>query len=134
MDFSSIPLFGTIKKRLDWLSQRQEVLSQNIANSDTPEYRARDLKPFDFKDIVRRQTMQINMDVTRKDHLGGNRKRIRDFAEKPTRKPYETLPDGNAVVLEEQMMKIAQTTTSHNLATQLYRKHLAMFRTALGRR
>lgn len=133
MDYSSIPLFGVIRKRLSWLAQRQEVLAQNIANSDTPRYRPSDLKAFDFKELIRRESMQINMATTREGHLGGRRKRIRDFTEEVTRRPYETSPDGNAVVLEEQMVKIAQTQISHTLATKLYSKHLEMFLIAIGK-
>lgn len=133
MDFTNIPLFGVIRNRLSWLSQRQEILAQNIANSDTPRYRPSDIKPYDFSKLVRRESMQINMDVTRKNHLGGRRKRVRDFAEEVTRRPYETAPNGNAVVLEEQMVKVAETNLSHSMITALYKKHLLMFKMALGK-
>jgi len=134
MDFDSIPLFGVVKKRFAWLTQRQEVLSQNVANADTPSYRPRDLKKFEFRELVRRENMQLNMDTTRGDHLGGRRKRIRDFAEAKERKPFETAPAGNAVVLEEQMAKVNETAIGHKLTAELYRKHISMIRMALGRR
>ena len=68
MSFNNITLFASVRKRLDWLTQRQEVLSQNIANSDTPEYRARDLKGYKFKDILRRESMQLNMSASESNH------------------------------------------------------------------
>ena len=37
MDLSKIPLLGMVTKHMDWLNQRQKVISQNIANSDTPD-------------------------------------------------------------------------------------------------
>lgn len=134
MDLDAIPLFALTKKRLAWLSQRQEVLAQNIANADTPGYRPHDLKPFRFRELVRSEHAQINMNRTAAGHLPGRRKRIREFAEAEERRPFETAPAGNAVILEEQMAKVNETTMVHKLATQLYRKHLGMFRTALGRR
>jgi flagellar basal-body rod protein FlgB len=134
MDLSKITLFALSKKRMDWLNQRQEVLSQNIANADTPGYRAQDLKKFKFKELIRRESMQLNMDVKNSDHLGGRRKRIKDFAIEKDRKPYETMPGGNAVVIEEQMHKIGETSTKHKITVELYKKHLGMFRMALGRR
>ena len=134
MDFESIPLFGVVKKRLAWLGQRQEVLAQNVANADTPAYRARDLKKFKFDELVRREAAQVNMDTTRADHLGGRRKRIRDFAEHQERKPFETAPAGNAVILEEQMAKINESVVGHKLTTQLYRKHLGMIKAAVRAR
>ena len=47
-ELSSLGLFQAVKKRLNWLGQRQEVLAQNIANADTPDYRSADLKPYNF--------------------------------------------------------------------------------------
>ena len=48
-------------------------------------------------------------------------------------KPAERAPDGNAVALDEQLTKIADTETTQALVTNLYKKYLGMFRTALGR-
>src|SRR5690349_5580690 len=48
MDFSKLPLFSMISQRIGWLSERQKVLAENVANADTPNYKARDLKPQDF--------------------------------------------------------------------------------------
>ena len=81
MDFNSIPLFQAVKKRLSWLGQRQEVLSQNISNADTPKYKAHDLKAYDFRDLVRRESTQIDMAVTQPNQMPGQRKRIRDFSD-----------------------------------------------------
>jgi flagellar basal-body rod protein FlgB len=44
-----------ISRRMDWLSQRQTVLSQNVANADTPNYQPRDLKTLDFRAELRGQ-------------------------------------------------------------------------------
>jgi flagellar basal-body rod protein FlgB len=134
MDFNKISIFNLAKKRLSWTAQRQEVLAQNIANSDTPRYKPSDLKPFKFRELLQSEKMQLNMNSTQEKHMGGRRKRIRDFASEVNRKPYETSIDGNAVVLEEQMMKINDNTTKHKLANELYKKHLGLFRLALGKR
>lgn len=133
MDLSKITLFALAKKRLEWLSQRQEVLAQNVANADTPKYRPRDLKPFKFKELVRRESMQLNMVSTEPGHLDGERRRIRDFDSEKERKPFETAPAGNAVILEEQMAKINETEIKHKLTTQLYAKQLNMLRIAAGK-
>lgn len=130
-DLDGMTLFTAVKKRLSWLGQRQEVLAQNIANADTPEFRPSDLKPFEFREIVRRETMQVNMSRTGGNHLEGQRKAIRDFHEDQFIKPYETLPDGNAVVLEEQMAKVNETQINHRFTTEVYKKHLGMLRMAV---
>ncbi|MHA1152522.1 MAG: flagellar basal body protein, partial [Alphaproteobacteria bacterium] len=38
---------------MEWLSQRQKVLADNIANADTPNYQPRDLNPSEFQRILR---------------------------------------------------------------------------------
>ncbi len=134
MEIGNLSLFSVFKKRMAWLGQRQEVLAQNIANSDTPGYKARDLKAFKFEDLVRRENAGLSMNATAKNHLGGQRKRVRDFAEAEDRNPYETSANGNSVVLEEQMAKMSENSINHNLVSELYKKHMGMIRMALGRR
>lgn len=130
MDFSNIPLFGVAKKRLDYLTRRQEVIASNIANADTPDYRAKDLKEFRFKELIRRETRHLSVAATSDAHLMGQRKRVSEFDERALRKPYETTPNENGVVLEEQMMNLGVTNESHRLASQLYRKHIEMLKMA----
>jgi flagellar basal-body rod protein FlgB len=134
MDFNQIPIFSVIKKRMEWLTERQEVIATNISNSDTPGYKPKDLRPFEFDDLVRRQKSALNMRSEDPGHMEGQRKRITEYASEETHKPFETAPQGNAVVLEEQMMKVAETSAKHKLTSELYKKHLNMFRMALGKR
>ena len=131
-ELGNLFLFQAVKKRLNWLGQRQEVLAQNVANADTPSYRAVDLKSYDFKELLRREDAQLNMAASGSKHLPGRRKRIRDYASERNR-PFETSPVGNNVILEEQMAKIGETGTNYKMATGLYKKHLNMIKIALGR-
>lgn len=133
MDINSIPLLTVMKRRLNWLTQRQGVLAQNIANADTPRYRPKDLKPFKFQRLMRSQSSQLAMKVTLKSHLAGGKRPGGAYKVVTTAKPYETSPTGNAVVLEEQMMKVSETGMGHRLATELYKKHLGMLKIAIGR-
>lgn len=134
MELEKLTLFSAVKGRLKWLTQRQEVLAQNIANADTPKYKASDLKAFKFKDVLSRENSQVRMSVTDASHQLGARRRIRDFAEEVERNPYETAPNGNSVVLEEQLAKVNENHTKHQLVTQLYKKHLSMITTAVRSR
>ena len=59
-----LTLFAAVKKRLNWLGQRQEILAQNISNADTPDYKAKDLKPYAFRDLLRKESAQLNMVTT----------------------------------------------------------------------
>ena len=134
MDFNKITVIAAMKKRLAWLSERQEVLAENIANSDTPDRKARDLQAFDFNRLVRREFLRVGMDMTNPSHLAPRRTRSRDFIEEESRRSYETAPAGNAIIIEEQMLKLSKTGADHKLMTELYKKHLAMFRMAIGGR
>lgn len=133
MDLNKMSLFSVLKKRMDYISNRQEVLAENIANADTPKYIAKDLKAFNFKELMRRQQMHVKMDGTHPMHMGVSKARIRDYAaDEP--KPYESTINGNQVVLEEQMTKMSESQVDHELTTQLYSKNLSLFKIALGKK
>jgi len=134
MELTNLPMFGFMRERLNWLSQRQEVVAQNTANSDTPEYRSRDIKEIKFEDVMRQKhhsNFNVEVRVTDPKHIQGLRRSSGSFNESDVRRPYETAPDGNSVVLEEQMMKLNETSVNHNAMTQLYKKHMAMFKSVI---
>ena len=71
MDFSKIPLFTALTKRMAWLGERQKVLAHNIANSDTPNYTPRDLKPVDFRAMTENVSRRVTIKTTNVRHLTG---------------------------------------------------------------
>ena len=132
MDLGKLPLFNLLKERMSWLNARQEVLAQNIANADTPDFTPHDLKPMDF-----RRTMQELDPVqplrTNPAHLVGAPGAPQSFRDQAQRQRYETAPAGNSVVLEEQLIKVAETQMEYQMTTNLYRKHVDMLKAAIGR-
>ncbi|MBL8690613.1 MAG: flagellar basal body rod protein FlgB [Rhodospirillaceae bacterium] len=133
MELGKLSLFKIIGARMSYLSERQKVLSENIANADTPHYRPSDLKPMDFQAVLRGD-QRIKMAVTNKIHLAGTNQAPMFGTEKAAfGKSYETSPNGNAVVLEEQMLKLSQGQSSYQLAANIYQKNMSMLRTAIGR-
>lgn len=128
MDMMDMALFKGIKGKMDWLGQRQAVLSKNIANADTPGYIPYDVKPLAFDDFVaaveQTRTNPVHM-VGMPAQSGGKT----DEAETT----YETAPSGNAVVLEEQVMKAAETGMDYQMMANLYTKTVSMLRIAIGR-
>ena len=50
MAISDIPILSMLRTRMQWAQERQRVLAENVANSDTPHYRARDLTPPKFEE------------------------------------------------------------------------------------
>jgi flagellar basal-body rod protein FlgB len=120
---------------MDWLSQRQSILAQNIANADTPDYRPRDLRERDFHRLVEghigRKT-RLAITRTSQEHLNGKASARIGLAGGQQGRPYETSPDGNAVILEEQSAKVGKTALDHQLASNIYGKYLGMLKMALG--
>ncbi len=135
MSATQAPLFQLISARLGWLGQRQATLSQNLANADTPDFRPRDLRATDFARLV--QTVQhperrVTLVQTAPGHQGDGLQASVGMAGHGSATVYETTPDGNAVILEEQMAKATETALDYQLTSNLYRKYIGMIRIALG--
>jgi len=124
-------IFAVIGKRMDWLNQRERVLADNIANSDTPEYVPRDLDGSKFRRLLQSQLAPVTPTTTQPAHMPGTVVRDGPAKVNPQRQTYESSPSGNAVVLEEQLNKVSETQSAYQLMTNLYRKHMDMFRIAL---
>ena len=133
MDFSNLGIFKLITSRIDWLNDRQEVLAKNIANADTPNYRPQDLRPF-AEHLARSGGTPMNVAATHSGHIQPLAARnARPGVAGDIEDVYETSPTGNEVVLEQQLIRVSETAMQHQLALSLYRKHVGMIRTALGR-
>lgn len=131
MDLTKIPVFAAIGKRMEWLNQRQKVLAENVANANTPNFRPSDLKPQTFRDLVAGSSSnRIAMAGTSGGHIAG---RPAPAAGLVKGKATDVSPSGNAVVIEEELMKVSETQANYALMTSLYRKHIGMLKTALGR-
>ena len=72
------------------------------------------------------------MYTTNAKHISsGSRRGQGPFKESDNARPYETNPDGNQIVLEEQMVKMNETKINHNMMIELYRKQLRMFQSVI---
>ncbi len=95
MDVGEIPLFALADRRLAWVDRREALLSQNVANADTPGYKPRDLPPFD------QALARIGLDLapvrTNPAHLAGT---AADTTGASLALSGEQAPDGNAVSLD----------------------------------
>lgn len=135
MDLDRIGILKAITRRMDWIGERQRVLAENVANADTPNYKPRDLKQASFADLVGSNATQLGLKVTTAGHFpaSGGAGAAAWRTEK-AKGNYEVAPNGNAVNLEEQMMRLAENQADHNLMTNLYRKQVGLLRKALGPR
>lgn len=114
--------------RLRWLERRQTVLAQNIANADTPGYVARDLSPFGAA-LASSQVMAM----TDPRHVRGTGA-VGDARAVRERRSQDIAPNGNAVSLDEQAIRIADTDQAHALAMTLHRRWISLVRSTLSSR
>ncbi|MBK1660038.1 flagellar basal body rod protein FlgB [Paracraurococcus ruber] len=129
-----IDVFRVTGARMRYLAERQNLLAQNIANADTPHYQARDLKGFAFDSALLRAMpgAPLPQAATRAGHVtdaGPGAAPLRG-----RRASNGEDPDGNTVDLEEQMLKQADVARAYDLATTVYRRNVALLRTAAGGR
>lgn len=124
-------IFAVIAKRMDWLGQRQRVIADNIANADTPHYVPQDLDESQFLSLLQQRMKPVEPVATNAKHLHGTVVRDGPAKSERQKETYETSPDGNAVILEEQLVKEAKIQGDYQTMVNLYRKHMEMFRTAL---
>ena len=126
MDAGRTNLFDLAEQRLAWTDRRQALLAQNIANAATPGYVPKDVVPF-AQTLARASGDALVR--TQPNHLAGPSAPLSDSQAQPRQRA----PDGNAVALDEQLTKVADTGTTQALVTSIYRKYLTMFGLALGR-
>ena len=137
-DPTNMTVFSLMKARLSMLGDRQKVIAENVANVSTPGFVPKDVDQEKFAAALQRMAKngaaqgaagRTQMAVTQAGHIapqGGATLGIQ-----ASRSPdSETTLDGNAVVVEEQMMKIAETRMDFETMVGLYQKSLGLLRLA----
>ena len=133
MNLAEIPLFAMLRGRLGYLNQRQNVISQNVANADTARFVPDDLKPFGFDARTQMQNPGVTMMAsTQAGHMAPkNQPHGLGAQYKSVRSPdSETTVNGNAVVLEEEMLKMSDARMNYDAAITFYQKSLNLLRMA----
>lgn len=116
-----------------YLSESQDILSQNIANADTPGFTPKRLKKLDFEKMAQIEAHRLKLRATSPLHQSGARNST-DFRVEDWKKTYESTPVENKIALEEQMAKLSANAQDYQMVTSLYHKTTGMFRTAIGNR
>lgn len=110
---------------------RQSVIAENIANSDTPGFKAKDIAA--FSDVFGAETAQaISTHVTRQGHVHFDDATGGFALHESARKGSES-PNGNTVGVEDQMVRAAEVRHQHDLALGVYQKSMNILRAGLGR-
>lgn len=123
-----VNLFDIANKQADWLATRQKTVASNVANVNTPGYKARDVK--DFAAILNNDTMA--MAVTNSKHMDVTDNGMESHAMRPEY-TIETTHSGNNVNLEEEMRKGGEIGQQMSLNTVIVKAfHRMMMATVKG--
>lgn len=127
--FEKLEIFQMAGAMARHAATRQTAIAENIAQADTPGYKARDVAS--FADTYQ-DTSGVAMRTTRAGHL------MWPGATAPVARPIagtgSESPNGNNVSLEAEMMKAVEVKGHHDRALAIYQSSLGILRTSLGRR
>lgn len=136
-DPSQFSVFSLMKARLQMLGERQKVIAQNVANVSTPGYVPSDVNHEAFAATLQRMAGhggagpgRTAMAATQAGHMAPAHGASAPGVSTVKSPDSETTLDGNAVVVEEQMMKIAETRMDFETMVGLYQKSLGLLRMA----
>jgi flagellar basal-body rod protein FlgB len=129
MPITDIPILAMLRERMQWQQARQQVLAENVANADTPDYQAKDLVAPDFSREL--SAASVTLERTNPNHIaaasGGSQ-----FATDESGH-YEVRPRGNSVSHEDEMMKVASNQMDFEAAASMYTHSLALIKLAIDR-
>jgi len=127
MDLTQIPLFAAMAKHLQWLTARQDVIAENVANANTPGFKGADLKPLDFTKVLAGEPQTLQLATTDPQHLSTPLP-----IEPGAGSNFERTPAAHPVSIEDQMMKLSETASDFSFITGLYQKQIALIKDAIG--
>ncbi len=128
MSITESGILSLMSAKMSYLGQKQSVHAENVANANTPGYKAKEILPFE---TVLKETSG-GMRVTDPQHIvpasmaGVN-------AKTKKAKSFETLPSGNSVDLEQQMMEVSKATMEYQADVSIYNKFVSLLRVAIGK-
>ena len=128
---ADLPLLSMLKTRMHWHQARQKLLAENVSNADTPRFRPRDLAAPSFGPGGAPASAGVAVARTRPMHLSLAGARPGEEPRDGVR--FETRPSGNAVNLEDEMLKVSQNQSDYQLAASLYQKSMQMLKIAVGK-
>jgi flagellar basal-body rod protein FlgB len=134
MSISDLPVLSALRTKMQWHQERQRVLSENVSNSDTPNFKPRDLiePKFDATGASTGSVGSLAMMRTTASHIAPAGGGGQSF-DQNGRAGFQTRPAGNAVSLEDEMMKVSANQMDYAAVTSLYSKSLHLLKTAIGK-
>jgi len=109
-------LFNLVSRHNHWLAVRQSTIAGNIANANTPGFRAQDLQPFEMAV----EQARLAMAATRPGHVASGPANA-PATELRREEPWETTHSGNNVSLEQELLKAGDVNRAYRLNTSIAR-------------
>jgi flagellar basal-body rod protein FlgB len=133
MTIENLALFKAVGAKMKYLNVRQQVLAQNISNADTAGYVPKDLSEVDFGSVLSKVSGQNKMriDTSSAGHMSA-KEQMGSIKTGEQRVSYESTPSGNAVNIEEQLVKSNQVQMDYTMMLNLMKKQVGMMKTAIG--
>ncbi len=132
MAISDIPGLSALRTSMQWHQQRQRLLAENVSNADTPNYQPRDLVRPSAEALAAGVQPGITMARTNAAHISLSNGEASFALDRKA--GWETRPTGNAVNLDDEMLKVASNQMDYQAATSLYTRSLGLLKTAIGKR
>lgn len=136
MDLNNLQVVDLIKKNMRYQTAKERVISENLANSTTPGYLAKDVAVPDFKKQVEEtQSQKLALQTTHENHLTHQDAVMRhsNNAEFEVYTPKPTSPltiDGNGVIIEDQLNQANKASGEYNRMITIYTKYMEMLKAA----
>lgn len=133
MSLADASVLGLLRQALAYHSDRQKVLAENVANANTPGFTPSDIPMSQFEralSATQTAPSRVSLAVTDDGHRAGARVAARAYSAQSA-PDSETTINGNAVVLEEQMVKANENRMRFETALGLYQKSLTLIRMAV---
>jgi flagellar basal-body rod protein FlgB len=134
MSINDLPVLSALRTKMQWHQERQRILAENVSNSDTPNFKPRDLVEPKFNSAganVGGSMGSLAMMRTSTGHIAPSG--APDSFEQNRKMAFETRPAGNSVNLEDEMMKASANQMDYAAVTSLYSRSLHLIKTAIGK-
>ena len=132
MSFDDLSVMRVLQQTMHYNAQRQNLVGENVANANTPNYTPKDIPRSEFERALSGAlgpSPSVELVRTHANHIAGPSTGSRSYAADDS-PDSETTINGNSVVVEEQMVRQVEARMTFETALTLYQKNLSMLRVA----
>jgi flagellar basal-body rod protein FlgB len=134
MSINDLPALSVLRTKMQWHEQRQRVLAENVSNSNTPNFKPRDLvEPKFDQNGANAAGAPGSLAILRTSQAHLSATGAEPSFDQNRRAGFQTRPAGNAVSLEHEMLKVSANQMDYAAATSLYSKSLHLLKMAIGK-